>query len=170
MPHSPAAPPTTTSPVDPAVRALLHLPPGAEELAALRTAVALHARGETRRRFAPMLHAGVPGGGPGQEVVLGLADGGRLDHALRTDLVEAVLRRTARPPTQAPTQAPARWPLLWLTRPGTLDLEDVDLAWSAAAAAAREETGLAHRFVIVTRHGWRDPVSGARRQWRRIRG
>lgn len=151
MPRSPAVPTTP--------RPALHLEPDAEELALLRTAVAQHARSEIRRRFAPMLHAGVPGGRPGQEVVLGLSGSAGLDHALRTDLVEAVLRRT--PVSDRP--------LLWLTRPGGLDLEDADLAWSAAAATARLETGLGHRFVVVTRHGWRDPVSGARRQWRRLR-
>lgn len=126
----------------------------------LRTAVALHARSEPRRVFSPVLHAGRPGGA---EAVFGLAgiEGGddTLDHALRTDVVEALLRVTREVPER----------LLWLTRAGALDLHDADVRWLAASRAAQAETGLPHRFVVVTRHGWRDPGTGAGRSWRRLR-
>lgn len=123
----------------------------------LRTAVAVHGRSEPRRVYAPLLHAGRPGG---PEVVFGhRREDGRLDHALRTDVVEEMLRRT--------DHVPGR--LLWLTRPGGLDLHELDHAWLAASLAAAGETGTAHRFAVVTRHGWRDPRSGEERRWRRLR-
>lgn len=131
--------------------------PTEEEAALLRLAVALHARAETRRVFPPVLHVGRPGG---TEAVFGAGEAGqRLDHALRTDVVEALVRATREVPDR----------LLWLTRAGGLDLHEVDVAWSAAARSADAETGATHRFVVVTRHGWRDPATGAGRSWRRLR-
>lgn len=146
----------------PVLTDLLLEPPDAGELELLRRAVGLHGRAEQRLRFPAALHAGVPGGPPGTEVVLGLLRTGPLDHALRTDLVEALLGRAR------PSDEPVRT-LVWLTRPGELDLEDADLAWAAAVRSAHRETGRPVRFVVVTRHGWRDPISGARRRWRRLR-
>jgi len=79
------------------------------------------------------------------------------DHGLRTDLVGAVLRLLDDPP----------W--VWLTRAGSLELQDVDVAWLGATLAAARERGSDPAFVVVTRHGWRDPRSGTGQRWRRIR-
>jgi hypothetical protein len=92
--------------------------------------------------------------------VFALTPGDDADHALRTDVVAALLRRTTRPGVE---------PVLWLTRPGPLDLQDEDAAWLAAARAATGEAGRALTMVVVTRKGWRDPRSGVQRTWRRLR-
>ncbi len=60
-------------------------------------------------------------------------------------------------------------PWAWVTRAGPLCLQDVDVAWLGAAVAAAEERGSDVAFVVVTRHGWTDPRSGLRREWKRIR-
>ncbi|HEX6150434.1 hypothetical protein [Nocardioides sp.] len=121
----------------------------------LREAVRRHAGGEHRRRFAPVLHVGRPGG---RELSAAAALSGT-DHALRSDVCAALLARTTREAH-----------LVWLTRPGELEPQDVDLAWLAAAASAYAEAGRDLTWVVVTRHGWWDPRSGLRRQWQRIRG
>lgn len=120
----------------------------------LREAVRRHAAGERRRRFAPVLHVGRPGG---QELGAVAALTGT-DHALRTDVCAALLARTGATPH-----------LVWLTRPGELEPHDVDLAWLAAAHSAYAEAGRDLTWVVVTRHGWWDPRSGLRRRWQRIR-
>lgn len=133
---------------------------------ALRRAVLEHAVSERRRVFAPLLHVGTPGGpqalfapdAPGTRRDAHGPD--RLDHALRTDVVAAMLRRH-------PASSPA--PLVWLTRAGELCLQDVDAAWLAAARAATAEAGVPLTLVVVTRRGWWDPRSGATRTWRRLR-
>ena len=58
---------------------------------------------------------------------------------------------------------------IWLTRPGELEPQDVDLAWLAAAQSAYAEAGRDLTWVVVTRHGWWDPRSDVRRVWQRIR-
>jgi hypothetical protein len=73
--------------------------------------------------------------------------------------VAALLRRTAGTEPR----------LVWLTRPGDLALQDLDAAWLAATRAAGAEAGLPLTMVVVTRHGWRDPRSGAGRTWKRLR-
>ncbi len=83
------------------------------------------------------------------------------DHGLRCDLVAAMLAATT---ATGPTD-----PLVWLTRPGELDREDVDVAWAAAARAAGAEAGRDVTCVVVTRRGWHDPVTGDSRTWRRVR-
>lgn len=120
----------------------------------LREAVRRHAVAERRRRFAPMLHVGRPGG---QELSAGAALSGT-DHALRSDVCAALLARSGSAPH-----------LVWLTRPGELEPQDIDLAWLAAACSAYAEAGRDLTWVVVTRHGWWDPRSGLRRQWQRIR-
>lgn len=122
---------------------------------ALRLAVLELVTSERRLRFPPILHAGVPGGA--QQVFPVLA-GEALDQALRADVVAALLRRTGQDQ-----------PLLWLTRPGDLAPQDLDLAWLSAARAACGETGRILTMVVVTRHGWRDPRSGLQRTWVRLR-
>ena len=82
------------------------------------------------------------------------------DHALRTDVVSAMLTRV---------REPGEVPLVWLVRPGTLEPHESDLAWHRAAVASAAELGLPVRMVVVVRHGWRDPRSGVQRTWARLR-
>ena len=60
-------------------------------------------------------------------------------------------------------------PLVWLTRHGDLDLQDLDAAWLAAAWSAHAERGLPLTMVVVNRHGWLDPRTGATQEWVRLR-
>jgi hypothetical protein len=125
--------------------------------AVLRRAVLDHAVSEHRRTYPGLLHVGVPGG---VEEVAVAEPQDALDHALRADIVAALLRRTRRP---------GFVPLLWLTRPGPLALQDVDVRWLASARAASAEAGVGLTLVVVTRRGWSDPRSGVRREWKRLR-
>ena len=118
-----------------------------------RTAVRAHAARERRRRYAPVLHVGVPAV---RELSVP-AQPAATDHALRCDVVAAMLARTE-----------GRH-LAWLTRPGELTLHDVDAAWLAAVTAAYAEAGRDLTWLVVTRRGWWDPRSGACRTWRRVR-
>jgi len=124
----------------------------------LRRAVLDHASTERRRVYPALLHVGHPGGQEGVVPVAGLDD-----HALRTDVVAAMLARHHRGPAAEPD------PMVWLTRPGELDLQDLDVGWLAAAWAAHAERGAALTMVVVNRHGWRDPRSGAAQHWVRLR-
>jgi hypothetical protein len=123
----------------------------------LRRAVLEHTVSERRRVFSPLLHVGAPGGSQG---VFALGSGDEVDQSLCTDVVAALLRRTTRSGAS---------PLVWLTRPGGLELQDVDVAWLAASRAACAEVGAELTLVVVTRRGWRDPRSGAQRTWKRLR-
>ena len=120
----------------------------------LRRAVIDHARIERRKNFPPVLHVGVPGIRSRR-----LEIDAPLDHAMRTDIVEAMLR---------PALDKRVVPLLWLTRRGDREPHDVDGAWSAAVHAAGGELGLALGLVIVTRRR-HDPRTGVHRTWKRIR-
>jgi len=121
----------------------------------LRRAVIDHARIERRKNFPPVLHVGVPGIRSRRFEI-----DAPLDHAMRTDIVEAMLR---------PALDKRVVPLLWLTRRGDREPHDVDGAWSAAVHAAGGELGLALGLVIVTRRSWHDPRTGVHRTWKRIR-
>lgn len=123
----------------------------------LRRAVLDHVRTEPRHRFPALLHVGVPGGA--EDVVAAEPDG-PVDHALRADIVAALLQRGRRSGTV---------PLLWITRPGPLELQDVDAAWLAAARTAAAEAGVRLTLVVITRRGWFDPRSAVRREWKRLR-
>ena len=79
---------------------------------------------------------------------------------LRADLALALLGRAARPTPR---------PCVWLTRPGDLVVEDADLDWGRAVRWAAAALGRTDDLVVVTRRGWFDPVSGVRREWRRLR-
>jgi hypothetical protein len=127
----------------------------------LRRAVADHAAGERRRVHPPLLHVGWPGG---PEDVFVVGSDGELDHALRADVVAALLSSVRR---RAPRTDAV--PMLWLTRSGPLEVGDLDLAWLSAALAASAEAGLGLTLVVVTRRGWFDPRSGVRREWKRLR-
>ena len=121
----------------------------------LRRAVVDHALAERRKDFPPALNVGVPGIRSRRFEIAG-----PLDHAVRTDVVEAMLR---------PAVDKGVVPLLWLTRRGDTAPHDVDGAWSAAVHAAGGELGLALGLVIVTRRSWHDPRTGVVRTWKRIR-
>ncbi len=123
----------------------------------LRRAVLDHVRAERRRWFPALLHVGLPGGA---EEVFAIDPDEPLDHALRADVVAALLQRGRRR---------GAVPLLWLTRPGPLELQDVDAAWVSGVRAAGAEAGVALTLVVVTRRGWVDPRSGVRREWKRLR-
>ena len=124
----------------------------------LRRAALDHARAEHRRGFPPLLHVGFPGGA---EEVFAIAPGDPEDHAIRADVLAAMLQRVRR--------AAGAVPLVWLTRAGPLELQDVDAAWLSAARTATAEAGVTLTMVVVTRHGWVDPRSLVRRQWKRLR-
>jgi hypothetical protein len=128
---------------------------------ALRRA-ALAQAAERRRRFPVVVHVGAPGGA---EEAFALAAGEPDDHAVRTDVLAAMLGRARRRPGGHGHAAP----LVWVTRPGPLELQNEDAAWLAAARAAAGEAGQPLLFVVVTREGWWDPRSGLRRVWRRLR-
>lgn len=120
----------------------------------LREAVRRHALAEPRRRFAPVLHLGRPGGHERCAAAVGVG----FDLALRCDVVAALLAATG-----------SASHLVWLTRPGELEPHDVDLAWLAAARAAYAEADRDLSWVVITRRGWWDPRSGLRREWTRVR-
>jgi hypothetical protein len=122
--------------------------------ARLRRLVLDHKAGERRRRFPAVLHLGGPGRPETGRVDESAA---AYDHALRCDVLEAMARRAVGPQ------------MTWLTRPGDLGVEDLDLAWLRAVSSVNAETGRALPYVVVTREGWRDPVSGVGRTWRRVR-
>lgn len=123
----------------------------------LRRAALDHALAERRRRHLPVVHCGTPGE---PHPVFAVSPEDVSDHAVRTDVVAALAQRARRP---------GRAPLVWLARPGSLETQDVDLAWLAAAAQAYAEAGLPLVFVVVNRTGWRDPRSQSGRTWARLR-
>ncbi|KRB75886.1 hypothetical protein ASE01_12585 [Nocardioides sp. Root190] len=122
----------------------------------LRGAVVAHARAERRRLHPMVLHVGLPGG---RVRSFELSPVDRLDHALRTEIIEAMAREHLARDTV---------PLVWLTRPPTAP-DDEDLDWAAAAGSAGGELGVRLDAVVITRRSWRDPRSGVGRSWTRIR-
>jgi hypothetical protein len=128
----------------------------------LRRAVREHAAAERRAHFVPILHVGVPGE---PHEVFAVVPDEPSDHALRTDVVAAMRARAQRRAGAAPTTTP----LVWLTRGGDLEVQDVDVAWFAAARQAYGEADVPLCFAAVNRHGWHDPQSGVRRRWVRAR-
>lgn len=131
-------------------------PVSAAERTRWRAAV-LDLRSDVRRVFAPLLHAGTPGG---LAATYAVRSDPHLDAGLRADLARVLIERTRR------ADAPAAF---WLTRPGMLDLHDLDAQWLAAVVRACREAGVDDTFVVVTREGWRDPRSGAGCTWKRLR-
>ena len=124
--------------------------------ALLRRAVGAHAASERRRSYPPALHVGVPGG---RHAAVALDPAEPADHGLRTDVVAAMRVRAGIATEQ----------LVWLTRMGSLDLQDVDWLWLAAARAAYAEAEAPLTFVDVNRRGWRDPRTGLTQTWSRVR-
>jgi hypothetical protein len=130
---------------------------------ALRAAVLGFRETERRRRPPPTLHVGLP---PRPSVSFVQQPGASQDAALATDVVGALLQRSRR---EAGDLAGGSAPLAWLTRAGSLGVHDADVLWSGATRAAYAEVGLEPTFVVVTRDGWVDPVTGVGREWRRLR-
>lgn len=123
---------------------------------ALRAAVLEHKESEHRHHFPPALHVGLPGHSHVHHADPALA----YDPGLRTDIALALLQRSLR-------TLPV--PFVWLTRPGDLDLQDPEVWWGSAVCHAAGALDTPVSLVVVNRHGWRDPVSGVRREWRRLR-
>ncbi len=121
----------------------------------LRAATLQLIEGETRRHFPSTLHAGEPG-----HSVRHVEDPPAPDAGLRADVALALLQQGARLTPH---------PCLWLTRPGELSPHDDDLRWLGPTEWAGACLGSPVRLVVVTRRGWFDPVSGVRREWRRLR-
>ncbi|MFM6848569.1 MAG: hypothetical protein ACKOVB_05645 [Terrabacter sp.] len=144
LPHGPARmPPVLRAPIDRRTHEVL------------RAATLELVEGESRRRFPPVLHAGVPG-----LSVRHLDDLRTADAGLRADVALALLARAA---------ALTPGPCLWLTRPGELSTHDDDLRWLGPTSWAAAALGVPVSLVVVTRRGWFDPVSDVRREWRRLR-
>lgn len=78
---------------------------------------------------------------------------GRWDHALRSDIIAALVHKV-------PGEAVIR-----LSRAGVPCPHDADLLWLSAARHACAEAGRDLTFVVVTRTGWFDPRSGVCRTW-----
>jgi hypothetical protein len=125
----------------------------------LREAVLRHRESESRRRFPPRLHVGVPGGHTEMHEV-----SGHEDQALRTDLVAAMIEPHVRAP-----RGPAPHVYAWLTRPGHLSLHDLDVDWSVPVHEACAQAGLHGLFAVVTREGWWDPRTQTSARWVRLR-
>lgn len=121
--------------------------------AALRTELVCFVRASGPRRVVPpVFHVGRPGTRRAADQV-SVADDPNFGSGLRADLVERCLALLV--DTIAPVP--------WLTRGGDLAVRDVDLAWAAAAREAFGRHDLAYPgLVVVTRHGWLRPESGAR--------
>jgi hypothetical protein len=131
--------------------------PSPRTLTLLRRAVLDLRVTESRKTFPPVLHVGVPGAAA---IAYELRRNEPLEHGLRADLVAALRRRTCTESVE---------PLVWLTRTGEFVLEDADAAWLSAARSAYAEAGAPLTMAVVTRRGWWDPVSGRRREWKRLR-
>jgi hypothetical protein len=123
----------------------------------LRRAVLEHAAAEQRRHHPAVLNVGLPGLGPRRFCP---EPGDVLDHALRVEVVQAMLRHSLER---------SRVPLVWLTRMEGEPVWDCDVDWGCAVRAAGGELGLALGLVVVTRRSWHDPRSGVGRTWKRLR-
>jgi hypothetical protein len=132
---------------------------------ALREAVLDFRETDHRRRPPPTVHVGVPGH---HHACFVDEPGTGTDAALAADVVGALLQRSRRELVALLGTSPPV-PLTWLTRAGALAAHDADVLWSGATRVAYDEAGLDATFVVVTRDGWLDPVTGARREWRRLR-
>ena len=119
----------------------------------LRQAVLALVTIERRHRFPAVLHVGTPGGAASS-----VPDDRTWDAGLRADVAGALLRRVAGGTTTA-----------WVTRPGSLVLQDVDADWLGPLLRSADENDVELTYVVVTRHGWVDPRTGVHRVWKRIR-
>lgn len=116
------------------------------------------------QRFPASVSVGVPGA----DRVTWTVDPGASDHALRADVVAALVGRfTDRLDTRGDHAGAV--PVCWLTRPGVTSWHDLDADWLPAAETAYAERGEQLTFVVVTKTAWWDPRSDVRRSWRRPR-
>jgi hypothetical protein len=133
---------------------------------ALREAVLDLRETDPRRRPPTTVHVGLPGRYAASHASPTPAP----DAALAVDVVGALLQRARRELAALPGGDPVEpAPLVWLTRAGPLTVHDADVLWAAASRAAYAEAGLVTTFVVVTRDGWVDHLTGVGRQWRRLR-
>ncbi|HET6693952.1 MAG TPA: hypothetical protein VFG97_06580 [Pedococcus sp.] len=124
----------------------------------LRQEVAMLRARESRRVFDTAVHVGRPAGARDSFVVRAIHLP-VMDPALRTDVVEELVSRTAADHTS-----------VWLTRPGGPYPHDLDLAWLAAATLAFGVHGRPlEGFWTITRAGWLDVRTGENRVWKRLR-
>jgi hypothetical protein len=138
-----------------------------------RRAVLDLVREEKRHRFPAVVHLGVPGQahatvlaamcrfGDRRQASLLPEDQRHQDPAHRGDVLGALLTAHHRRTRQLPA--------LWITRPGALEMHDVDAAWLGPATRTFAEAGLPLSLAIITKQGWWDPLSGVRRTWVRVR-
>lgn len=109
-----------------------------------------------RRRWVPPdVHVGVPGGV--RVTVAGVGLAGR-DVGWRADLLERAI------------DGVELVPRAWITRCGTLEPTDDDLAWCAGARLAFARHGLElPAFHVLTRYGWRDLLGAEVVTFHRVR-
>lgn len=126
--------------------------------ALLREEVGRFRARESRRVFDWAVYVGVLGG-PRTGFVVRAQDVPAFDGALRTDVLSQLLE-----------QVPEQWRTVWVVRPGTPQVHDLDLRWLGAASTAfgmhgRELDGC----FVLTRVGWRDVRTDEQRVWARLR-
>lgn len=108
----------------------------------------------TARKLPTHLHVGTPAGPH-----LSIPEQRWYDAGLRADLVVRALDGLDVPD-----------PCCWVTRPGELVANDVDVAWLSAARAAFARHAVAlPGFFVVTRRGWMDLTTQQVHQWDRVR-
>lgn len=116
-------------------------------------------RSSARRRVCNVtVHVGVVGR-PSDSFVVGESALPAMDASLRADVVSELLQRSGDDSD-----------MLWIWRPGTPHLHDLDLEWTSAAGLAFG----AHARVLracyaITWTGWLDIRSGESRIWKRLR-
>ena len=124
----------------------------------LRAEVGLLRARESRRVFDTTVYVGTLGGDRDSFVVRA-RDVPAIDGAVRIDVVSALVERTADDHRS-----------LWLTRVGTPDPYEQDLAWQRAARAGFAMHGRTlEGCFAITRYGWRDLLTGESRAWKRLR-
>lgn len=101
------------------------------------------------RRFAPAVHVGWPG-----DVAVELPADVGYDVGMRVDLIAMALDLLE-----------GEQPCVWLTRCGTSEVNDLDLAWCGASVAALASRGWPAAFYVVTRNSWHSPVTDDSRSW-----
>ena len=124
----------------------------------LRREVGAFRARESRRVFDLAVYVGRFGGGR-DSITVAARDLPALDAGLRCDLVARMLE-----------DADPGWTQAWVTRPGTVEENDLDHLWLAACRAAFATFGREpSTFHALTRSGWRDVLTGETRTWVRLR-
>lgn len=133
-----------------------------EVRAELRLAVHRLRRTTRQRVFAPMLHVGALFGESIEWPLDGPPGGDQeIDVGLAGEIVAALLSRALLLDDS---------PAAWLTRVGTPDPHDLDLAWLPVAGRVFAEAGIrARALVVITKGGWYEPIGDGRATWTRLR-